>query len=225
MFGDWHLPASFTDFTVHLWHVVLLDNTQHLHKLLNHKTEEVLWGSDTWHKHRCRGKFLRFCSKEGFCYKLCCWVEWNRKGWRMEGRADCQVRWCLMPCPYSPLALFIIMMSVFFQEFSQSWKFTTEALSFHTACQYIMFSWLHAAFVVKSLNGWKINKQKFKIMRHWTWCISKAVAAAEDARHVPAWKVQTQQLDELISSSPSLSFEACSNMLSVLWVCAPGPVN
>lgn len=36
MFGDWHLPASFTDFTVHLRQIVLQTNAQCSHKLLSY---------------------------------------------------------------------------------------------------------------------------------------------------------------------------------------------
>lgn len=66
MFRDWHLPASFTDFTVQLWQIVLHNNPQRLHKLLSYKTEEMSRGSDTWNEHRCRGSFWGFAQSKCF---------------------------------------------------------------------------------------------------------------------------------------------------------------
>lgn len=105
-------------------------------------------------------------------------------------------------------------MIVVFQVFRQRWKFTIEDLSSHTTCQQYRFHGWTQILWFKSLHWCVYSEVMWN--NSWTWFISKASDAAEEARQVTAWKVQTQQLDKLISSSQSLSFEAHSNMLSVL---------
>ncbi len=126
MFGDWHLPASFTDFTVHLRQMVFRTDSAAFAQAFKR-------GSDISNK---------TCTDAVAIFEVLLWgsvfLQTLLLSW-MNGRA-CSVKWCLMLLPlHTPYCVYnhdCILPRVP--------NLPLRALSFCTTYQYIMFyGWMH----------------------------------------------------------------------------------